>query len=148
MLFRDPTPAIWCSYDESPQKPTMGERRTLYGKETLTGADHPKAPAGRGQARLWLHRVPCQPVAPHGAYRTASMPPGGVPPRGRGRPRALSPRVLRRGGVRLVVRVVIPVGLTAGLKRPARSPGFPAGRSRCPFAPPPCELVRRSSPPR
>ena len=32
-------------------------RRTLYGKETLTGADHPNAPAGRGQARLRLHRA-------------------------------------------------------------------------------------------
>jgi putative transposase len=33
------------------QKPTMGERRTLYGKETLTGADHPKAP-GQAEGRL------------------------------------------------------------------------------------------------
>jgi hypothetical protein len=32
-------------------------RRTLYGKETLTGADHPNAPAGRGQARLRLYRA-------------------------------------------------------------------------------------------
>src|SRR5918911_1929314 len=40
------------------QKPAMGERRTLeVGQETLAGADHPKAPAGRGQARLRLHRA-------------------------------------------------------------------------------------------
>src|SRR4051812_1674956 len=35
------------------QKPTMGKRRTLeIGQKTLTGADHPQAPTGRGQARL------------------------------------------------------------------------------------------------
>src|SRR4051794_15997684 len=34
-------------------KPTMGERRTLeIGQKTLTRANRPKAPTGRGQARL------------------------------------------------------------------------------------------------
>src|SRR3982751_427443 len=38
------------------QKLTMGERRTLeIGQKTLTGANHRKAPTGRGQARLRLH---------------------------------------------------------------------------------------------
>src|SRR5215210_1581812 len=39
------------------QMPTMGERRTLeVGQGTLTGADHPQAPRGRGRTRLRFHR--------------------------------------------------------------------------------------------
>ena len=38
------------------QKPTMDTTRmTRYGRETLTGADHPEAATGRRQARLRLH---------------------------------------------------------------------------------------------
>src|SRR5919199_1873544 len=55
------------------QKPTMGERRALeIGQKTLTGADRPKAPTGRGQARLrQLGSRGCQ--GPR--YQRAYLPP-------------------------------------------------------------------------
>src|SRR3954454_14314490 len=50
-------PENWSSYYESPTAYYGHEEDSLYGQETLTGADRPKAPAGRGQARLRLYRA-------------------------------------------------------------------------------------------
>src|SRR3954454_18530136 len=76
------------------QKPTMGERRTLYGKETLTGADHPKAPPGRGHARLWLHRARGGQGYGH---KRAHLPPLEKPLWGDELPRGQAPQGGRKG---------------------------------------------------